>query len=286
MTTQSQLAPRVKAKASSPTSAPPPGQAKSWREAKIDSRYVGTVVVKKQDEEEYLFITSPEVRREYGRDAQILDDGRSPGVILGEQVAFGVLRQDKALLAVNVWRMGRKRPLQEKKPAMKRPSWKLSGEVRQTRGVWSIFAQDILDAYGEDVPIPPSEVPEVLAIGDQVSFEVQEQANGKPLVRNVRVVQAAKYVTTPKAVSIAKPKAKEEPRAKRVPEKVEAKAPPKEQELPLPTSPAEWAAAQKRLFGDLPPLPPGWIRIRSRTSGEVYFYNQVTGVSSPDLPSS
>lgn len=51
-----------------------------------------------------------------------------------------------------------------------------------------------------------------------------------------------------------------------------------------PDSTAGWIAAQARLFGNLPPLPAGWIRIRSKTHGKVYFYNTINGKSTDVEP--
>lgn len=45
---------------------------------------------------------------------------------------------------------------------------------------------------------------------------------------------------------------------------------------------SEWKKEQV-LFGNLPPLPPGWIRVRSK-KGEVYYFNMRTEESSFDVP--
>merc|ERR1712062_366452 len=46
----------------------------------------------------------------------------------------------------------------------------------------------------------------------------------------------------------------------------------------------DWAAQQKRLFPGFSKLPPGWIRMRSKSKGLVYYYNTETGESSPTEP--
>lgn len=51
-----------------------------------------------------------------------------------------------------------------------------------------------------------------------------------------------------------------------------------------PTSVAEWRASQDRLFGDLRQLPGNWIRIRSKSSGNLYYYDTKTGASQFDEP--
>eukprot|EP00927_Polykrikos_kofoidii_P078439 TRINITY_DN75259_c0_g1_i1.p1 TRINITY_DN75259_c0_g1~~TRINITY_DN75259_c0_g1_i1.p1 ORF type:complete len:326 (-),score=79.80 TRINITY_DN75259_c0_g1_i1:202-1179(-) len=69
----------------------------------------------------------------------------------------------------------------------------------------------------------------------------------------------------------------------------EVEPPPKrprvEETVADPTSVPEWAKAQTRLFGHLPPLPEKWIRIRSKSTKMVYFYNLDSGESSFEMPS-
>merc|ERR1712137_730449 len=45
----------------------------------------------------------------------------------------------------------------------------------------------------------------------------------------------------------------------------------------------QWTAEQQQ-FQDLPPLPPGWLRITSRKTSEVYFFNKWTQESTFDFP--
>jgi len=47
----------------------------------------------------------------------------------------------------------------------------------------------------------------------------------------------------------------------------------------LPKSVKEWVANQDKLFGHLEKLPQDWIRIKSTSSGKVYFYNTRIGES-------
>ncbi|CAL1167651.1 unnamed protein product [Cladocopium goreaui] len=54
---------------------------------------------------------------------------------------------------------------------------------------------------------------------------------------------------------------------------------------PEPSSKEEWIRAQDRLFGHLKPLPNNWIRITSKSSGNIYFYNTKTGESTFEEPS-
>jgi hypothetical protein len=45
----------------------------------------------------------------------------------------------------------------------------------------------------------------------------------------------------------------------------------------------EWVNDQRQ-FAHLPPLPDGWIRVRSRSSGEIYYCNVTTGDTTFDEP--
>jgi len=48
---------------------------------------------------------------------------------------------------------------------------------------------------------------------------------------------------------------------------------------------AQWTAGQQQ-FKDLPSLPPGWLRITSKKTGEIYFFNKQTQESTFDFPKS
>lgn len=52
----------------------------------------------------------------------------------------------------------------------------------------------------------------------------------------------------------------------------------------LPNTTEGWIKAQERLFGGLPPLPPGWIRMKSRSKKCIYFYNTKNGQSCSKEP--
>merc|ERR1712060_972448 len=44
-----------------------------------------------------------------------------------------------------------------------------------------------------------------------------------------------------------------------------------------PATPEEWAAKQHLLFAGMPELKKGWIRIRSKSKGHLFYYNIATG---------
>lgn len=46
----------------------------------------------------------------------------------------------------------------------------------------------------------------------------------------------------------------------------------------------DWEADQEDEFGDLPPIPAPWIRVRSRKDGKVYYWNKETQKASFKLP--
>ncbi|CAE7341369.1 unnamed protein product [Symbiodinium microadriaticum] len=48
-------------------------------------------------------------------------------------------------------------------------------------------------------------------------------------------------------------------------------------EVSEPTTREEWMRAQDRFFGHLRPLPPDWIRIKSKSTRTIYYYNTKTG---------
>ena len=60
--------------------------------------------------------------------------------------------------------------------------------------------------------------------------------------------------------------------------------PEQEPSIKEPSTKEEWIQAQSRLFGHLKPLPQNWIRIKSKSSGQIYFYNSATGESTFDEP--
>ncbi|CAE7447854.1 unnamed protein product, partial [Symbiodinium natans] len=45
----------------------------------------------------------------------------------------------------------------------------------------------------------------------------------------------------------------------------------------------EWEAEQNE-FSNQPTLPSGWLRIKSRTTGEVYYFNKITQKSQFEMP--
>merc|ERR1711879_1115600 len=57
-----------------------------------------------------------------------------------------------------------------------------------------------------------------------------------------------------------------------------------EDEVQEPKTLDEWIKAQQRLFSGLSRLPKGWIRLRSKSTGLIYFYNVTSGQSSPTEP--
>merc|ERR1712107_95943 len=46
----------------------------------------------------------------------------------------------------------------------------------------------------------------------------------------------------------------------------------------------EWEEEQRTEFANEPKLPTGWIRVRSRKSGDVYYFNKKTQESTFDFP--
>jgi len=51
-----------------------------------------------------------------------------------------------------------------------------------------------------------------------------------------------------------------------------------------PQTKEEWMRRQKEFFSHLPALPKGWIRVRAKSHGKIYYYNVNTGESTPHAP--
>jgi len=207
----------------------------------------------------------------------------------------------------------------------KRPVISMTGIVKKTSAITGrhfIFCQDISDVCGQDAQIPPDAMPEdvELKCGDRIAFDVEEPDETRlacPLAFNVRLL-SGKAAAKRKHVSSGGDGEEEEEveleeddgvaedpdveademadaemdagRLKAdVPEEEEEDDGDGEEEGATDGDPDTvdgWATAQSRLFKGLSKLPEGWIRMRSKSSGLIYFYNVDTGESSPNEPGS
>lgn len=186
----------------------------AWREAWVGSPFSGKVVLRESSSgQEVLAIDCPGVTKKYGKDAEILDDGRTVGVSLGDSVAFGVvLRTPRrtAPIAVNVWRLTSARTpskpshglAKAKEPVVSDASGReearkaskaalpaalrgtLTGVIgnQSVNGDLFVRCREVFEVFNSDTKIRKKDVPEGLSVGDSVSFEVlpprQSAGNG------------------------------------------------------------------------------------------------------------
>lgn len=292
----------------------------TWKEVWTNSEYTGKVVLARRKDQEYLEIHCDEVMQRYGTNAEILDDGRSIHVSVNDVVAFGVVdgQIQGQLIAVNVWRISFPRkatdagmetkdapPAKQRKVVKAAPKGiRMLGSVQKpgANGRFSVFCQDISDVYGRDAEIPPEHAPSTLQVGDRISFTVQElegtMTNSGPIwAKDVQVLGSG---------SLSKPPALGDGEDLEGADELELKDDGGETDegedvalevlddafadelqdakAKMPNTPEEWQAAQSRFFSGRPKLRPHWIRIRSKSTGKVYFYNMVSGVSTDEEP--
>lgn len=182
---------------------------RAWREAWVGSPFSGKVVLRESSAgQEVLAIDCPGVAKKYGKDAEILDDGRTVGVSLGDSVAFGVVlrtARSTAPIAVNVWRLTSVRtpskPSREPaahakesvvseaaaeagaKEAARKASkaalpaalrGTLSGVIgnRSVTGDFFVRCPEVFEVFNSDTKIWRGDMPEGLGVGDSISFEV------------------------------------------------------------------------------------------------------------------
>lgn len=188
-----------------------------WRESWLASPFVGEVELVSEGGVEKLIIRCEEVAAEHGSDAEILDDGRTVGVSVGDQVAFAAVeRKRKAPIAVNVWRTnpkesGVKRKKRkvvefEEEPENAGENWedsghhpdlpdKLRGELTgivrnqsSSSGHYFVENGDIYEAYERDATIKLYDMPRDVGIGDAVTFKLvaPNHVLSAPKATNVR----------------------------------------------------------------------------------------------------
>eukprot|EP00434_Breviolum_minutum_P035396 symbB.v1.2.031333.t1/scaffold3624.1/size53936/3 len=291
----------------------------TWKEVWTNSEYTGKVVLARRKDQEYLEIHCDEVMQRYGTNAEILDDGRSIHVSVNDVVAFGVVdgQIQGQLIAVNVWRISFPRkatdagmetkdapPAKQRKVVKAAPKGiRMLGSVQKpgANGRFSVFCQDISDVYGRDAEIPPEHAPSTLQVGDRISFTVQElegtMTNSGPIwAKDVQVLGSG---------SLSKPPALGDGEDLEGADELELKDDGGETDegedvalevlddafadelqdakAKMPNTPEEWQAAQSRFFSGRPKLRPHWIRIRSKSTGKVYFYNMIS-VDAAEVP--
>eukprot|EP00913_Durusdinium_trenchii_P013286 g12470.t1 len=278
----------------------PDREALAWRKMWITTEFTGKQVLQVRDEEEFLAIDSPDCMARYGSIPEILDDGRTIGLALGDTVAFGICPQKETLVAVNVWRV--KRPRTQGKPKAAKDE-EVRGPLRMLGGD-HFDGQDLFELYGRDAEIAPEEVPSDLRSGDWISFLEPQTSSDALSATDIQVLSKP-----PAPVPMGDGEDGEGRKGRHFPRKQNVPAAEKLENCTLfmfdevektvflmsltkPLTPglgceaieALQRAGPGRLFGHLPALPPKWIRIVGKSTGKVFFYNMITGESTSSAP--
>mmetsp|Transcript_48810 Transcript_48810/g.85154 ORF Transcript_48810/g.85154 Transcript_48810/m.85154 type:complete len:320 (-) Transcript_48810:34-993(-) len=191
-----------------------------WREAWEATPHSGMVELSAA--EDRLVIRCDTVSAEYGKDAEILDDGRTVTVAPGDHVAFGVIARDGlAPVAVNVWRAPLKKKKRKAREALEQDmvedsgfdfsSWAgPEGEKRRRRealpealagellavirnqsassGNYWLESEEVFAEYQRDACVLFHTMPRGIGVGDAIYFEVSAPQNdyASPLAENIR----------------------------------------------------------------------------------------------------
>lgn len=181
-----------------------PSQNKSellWREAWGGSPYAGFVSVSDDEQKERLIIQCGDITAEYGTDTDILDDGRTVGVNVGDHVRFGVVARGKeeAPIAVNVYRIPKPKKKKGESQEFDFSAWAeeeeekrdnsrkvhslskslrgdLVGIVRNQSfktGNFFLECEEVYDEFQVDVMVPLHDMPRGAGIGDALVFRIK-----------------------------------------------------------------------------------------------------------------
>lgn len=185
-------------------------------------------------------------------------------------------------------------------------SMRMIGVVKQRsqhNGLHRVLCQDISDVYKRDALIGREEEIEGLKVGMRIAFNIEEPAEGStgtPMAWNIKILGKAEAEKKKTGQAGGDGEDSDEEAAADDADawgdeedtgggEEDLEVPAEEEEDPdacyeEPTTTEGWIKAQKRLFGTLPRLPKGWIRIRSKSKGLIYFYNVEDGRSQPNVP--
>jgi len=216
-------------------------------------RMVG--VVKKKGHNGQHMVLCQDISDVYGKDAQVAaEEEPEGGLSIGDRIAFDVDEPGEGFVGTPLARNVR---IVESAggAGTKRRSAEAAGDGEEDEEVL------LDDGDGEDegaVEDPPEE-PDL----DQEELEELEAEAQREIAAEKRRPAVA---SAPRKAAAAPPR--KQPRTS----------------LPDPQTPEEWAEVQDELFPGLAPLKKGWIRIRSKSKGLVYFYNIDSGESSAVEP--
>jgi len=260
----------------------PPRGSSDWRPEAV-MRMVGTVKHKSTATGRH-FVLCQDISDVYGRDAQIpVEEEPEGGLRVGDRIAFDVSEPREGHLGLPLARhvqvvgaAGSKRQAREAPRAAgdgeeeledpgdgepeEDPEVEEEGEEPERVEPTALDGEDLLDA-DEEARLQADE-------GAEAEAEALAAAEAKA----IQALEASAKVEEAPEPRFALTWAKAAQASKTGAMKRE------------PDTPEEWAKQQDTIFAGQPELRPGWIRIRSKSKGLVYYYNMKTGESRTDEP--
>jgi len=218
------------------------------RRTEATMRMVG-IVKKKSPSSGRHFVLCQDISDVYGRDAQVPVEEEPEGCLcIGDRIAFDVEEPGEGYqgipFALHV------RVVNRVGAGNKRKAAELGGDGEDEEDVQLDDGDGEEDGAGEEILEEPALDEEELQEMEAEEQRERAAAERKPAVPKVAAAPSRKKTTA----------------------------------VPDPQTPEEWAALQDRLFPGMPALKPGWIRIRSKSKGLVYYYNMDSGESSAAEP--
>jgi len=221
------------------------------------------VVKKKSLESGRHFVLCQDISDVYNRDAQIPEDELPEGVKIGDRIAFDIDEAEGwrgAPLARNVKILGagggRKQQEEDRGDG---EEYEVEGEEELEEGGQ---AEEEQEEEEEEVEEP--------LLGKE---ELDDEARLEKELAQLNALEQGDDVEAPAPAG-----------RRKAGRDASTAEPVVEDEVEEPDSLEGWIAMQDTIFGDLPPLPRNWIRIRSKTKGLVYYYNTKNGQSTPNEP--
>jgi len=212
------------------------------------------------------FVLCQDISDVYGRDAQIpMEEEPEGGLRVGDRIAFDVEDPYEGYrgcpLAKNVRIV--------KTAAVKQKSAAVGDDGEDEAAALDELDEDDLEGAGVEEPL--------LDDGEFAEIEAQDRMEisaAADLDEDEDASKSAKILSKPKLK--ASSKAAAGPKPSPTPNGAGAGA--------EPDTPEGWLAVQNKFFAGLPALKKGWIRIRSKSKGLVYYYNIDNGESSAVEP--
>eukprot|EP00435_Cladocopium_sp_Y103_P024017 s1405_g5.t2 len=194
-----------------------------------------------------------EISGVHGRDAEIPPEHVPMNLKVGDHVSFIVRDLEDQQSSMPIWAKNvqvlSSAPVRA--PALRAPALRAPAKMADAKAVVDLTEEDAVEVIDEAKAAPAK------AANGGSSPSQRKEA---PVEAKAAAVKAAKGGSSPT-------QEKEAPLQERI-----------------PATPEQWAAAQSKFFPGSHKLRPNWIRIRSKSTGEVYFYNMVSGVSTDEEP--